>query len=123
MRRHHLCNRLIDYISVPLVLLCGIFGQFVEDDFQTTPESKLSPEIFQATRGLANEMAYFYENATERRLQSQATANEDVQDVTSHQNGQLRVRRTLQASGGCREWEPVPHSYRKREAGGRRYCC
>ena len=65
-RENIMCNRPIDYGTVPLALLCPIFGQF-EDDFQTTPESDLNPNIFHATRELANEMAGLYSKEADRQ--------------------------------------------------------
>jgi len=65
-----MCNRPIDYGTVPLALLCPIFGQF-EDDFQTTHDSDLNPRIFQATRELANEMAGLYSKEAERQWRFQ----------------------------------------------------
>jgi hypothetical protein len=56
----------VDYGSVPLALMCRTFGQF-EDYFQSTPESQLSPKIFQATRKLASEMARLYTTEIDRQ--------------------------------------------------------
>ena len=65
-RQYIMCNRPIDYGTVPLALLCPIFGRF-EDDFQTAPESDLNPNIFQATRELVNEMACLYPQEADRQ--------------------------------------------------------
>jgi len=62
-----MCNRpTIDHGTVPLALLCPIFGQF-EDDFQTTPVSDIHYYKLPAAGRLAYTMTDVYREETDRR--------------------------------------------------------
>ena len=61
-------NRPIDFGSVPLALLCEVFGKF-EDDFNLCPSSEFTSWDFRAARELANRMSRLYPDEMSRKAE------------------------------------------------------